>query len=309
MTVPAAPLPRVRVLMATFNGGRFIADQLATILHQQAVEVSVCVRDDGSSDDTIALVDAEARRDARVKRLVKQDKPTGSAARNFLRLLESIELSDVDYVAFSDQDDLWLGHKLRRGVDLLTATGAAGYSSDLMAFDDAGVRASWRLDKHGRQRRWDYLFQGASAGCTYILTRAVVERIRPWLRTLQFPDGHGISHDWLIYAYVRSQELGWVCDSAAPILYRQHGGNVYGSRRGLTDIAARIKLLRSGWYRSHIRWLADQLNLSAEGHTIRRRLDRMALRDRLWLIANARHFRRRPREILLLCVALAAGLV
>lgn len=300
--------PRICVLMASYNGADFIADQIATILHQQGVEVRLFIRDDGSSDTTPAIIAAEAQRDARVRVVDPQGISTGSAARNFLRMLESIDFGDADYVALADQDDFWLSHKLRRAVEQITSARAGGYSTNLVAFDNEGLRAPWLLRKQGKPRRFDHFFQGASAGCTYVLSRAAADAIQPWLSTVEHPADHGISHDWLIYAFVRNLGFRWVYDDAALILYRQHGANVYGAQPGLQSVAARIKLLRARWYRRHVLWIASQLDLSAEERALAQRVARGNLSDRLWLLIHARQLRRQRRDALMLRLAVSTGL-
>ncbi|WEK44386.1 MAG: glycosyltransferase [Candidatus Sphingomonas colombiensis] len=301
-------MPRICVLMASYNGANFIADQIATILNQQDVEVELFIRDDVSLDATPDIIAAEARRDARVQVVDPQGISTGSAARNFLRMLETVDFGDANYIALADQDDLWLSYKLRRAIERITIARAGGYSANLTAFDNEGLREPWLLLKQGAPQRFDHFFQGASAGCTYVLSRAAADAIRPWLATLEYPVDYGISHDWLIYAFARNRELGWVYDDAALLLYRQHSANVYGAQTGLQSVAARIKLLRARWYRRHVLWIASQLDLSTEEQVLVRRVARGNLTDRLWLLAHARQLRRRPRDVLMLRLAIATGL-
>jgi rhamnosyltransferase len=277
MIIDQDRLPRICVLMAAYNGEQFIADQVATILNQRNVSVTLRVRDDGSTDATVAVIEAEARRDPRVALVDSGDLSTGSAARNFLHMLATVDLGESDYVALADQDDLWLSHKLYRAIGQIEKFAAGGYSADLIAFDDAGRKAPWLLRKHDAQRRFDHVFQGAS-------------------------------HDWAIYAFVRNYNLGWVCDDIAPILYRQHTTNVYGSQRGIGAIVARVRLLRARWYRRHILWLAAQLDLSVSEQILIRRVTRLSLLDRFWLIAHAGQLRRRYYDVLMLRLAIAMGL-
>lgn len=305
MTTSDLPtLPKVAVLLASYNGERFLADQLATIRHQAGVEVRVLVRDDGSRDATPAFL----RDRPGVEPVEVSGPPTGSAARNFLRMLAAVDFGNADYVALSDQDDLWLSDKLRRAVECLRESGAGGYSCNLSAFDSNGRRAPWLLLKHGPQKPFDHLFQGASAGCTYVLTRTCADAVKRWLATVTFPEDIGVSHDWLLYAFVRDRRMGWHCDDVALILYRQHTANVYGSRRGLADILERVRLLRDRWYRRHILWVASQLELTATERALTERVRRLSFVDRLWLIAHAGRLRRRPRDVLMLRFALIAYL-
>jgi rhamnosyltransferase len=305
---PQPSPPRVAVLLASYNGARFLSDQVATIVHQQGVTTSLFLRDDGSTDATPILLDGLGGKEVPDVTVMKGGKQTGSAAANFLRMLAEADFGDASHVALSDQDDLWLGNKLRRAVDCLARSGAGGYSANLCAFDNDGQRRPWLLLKHGPQKPFDHFFQGASAGCTYVLTRSSADALQQWLQHIQLPEGLGVSHDWLIYAFVRNRGLGWFCDDVAPILYRQHSGNVYGSRRGLSDLMERVRLLRRRWYRRHVLWIASQLDLSPAERALVRRIERLNPLDRLWLVSHAGRLRRRSRDILMLRLALLTGL-
>ncbi len=301
----ASELPRVTILLASYNGRAYIRDQLSTILSQSSVAVKIVVRDDGSTDGTVDVVLAHPN----VQLFEPGGQPTRSAAANFARMLVGVDLSDADYVALADQDDLWLPEKLSRGVQALRRSGASGYSSNLIAFDNDGARLPWLIAKHGVCKSFDHLFQGASAGCTYVLTRECVERIRPKIEAALRVEETGWSHDWLIYALVRNQRLRWFFDDYSSLLYRQHARNVYGSRPGLRGIIGRVKLLRERWYRRQILWVARQLELDEPERRIVERVGRMGLVDRLWLAVRAGQFRRRPRDIIMLRLALLFGMV
>src|SRR4051812_7820296 len=107
-------LPKVLVLMATYNGARWVEEQLASILDQRDVAVVVRVSDDCSSDATVALARGLAAGRANVTIEVRAAS-SGSAGANFKGMLASSDLRDVDYVALADQDDVWDPDHLRRG--------------------------------------------------------------------------------------------------------------------------------------------------------------------------------------------------
>ena len=112
-----AESPRVVILMATYNGARFIREQLESIVRQSHFNWVLLVHDDGSTDDTVAIVDDFARAEPRIVRL--SDEHTGlGAAGNFLWLLDRAPL-DADFYACCDQDDVWLEQKLERLLDCL----------------------------------------------------------------------------------------------------------------------------------------------------------------------------------------------
>src|SRR3982750_2765386 len=105
--MPSAPessavVPRITVLLATHNGRRWLPDQLASILDQQGVAVTVVALDDESTDGTPAWLAERAAADPRLVVLPSQGR-AGSAAANFYRLIVSANADDADFLAFADQ--------------------------------------------------------------------------------------------------------------------------------------------------------------------------------------------------------------
>ncbi len=126
-----AARPRILVLMATFNGSRWIREQMESILAQEGVDLRIAVRDDGSTDGTRWELTRFAE-DVRI-RVVASTTASGSAAGNFLTLIGEHTADTFDCVAFADQDDVWNRDKLERACRMLAATQAAGYSSATVA--------------------------------------------------------------------------------------------------------------------------------------------------------------------------------
>lgn len=279
-------LPRVAVLLATHNGQDFIREQLDSILNQQGVEIQIHASDDKSTDGTLNLLKAVARIDPRLH--VLPQGRFGSAADNFLGLLRSLSAEGYDYVAFADQDDVWLADKLHRAVMQLSAAGADGYSSDLLAFDTA-TGEEWMVRKSAAARKLDYLFGGASAGCTYVITARAAAIVRG---AIVVNPARGWSHDWLVYAICRSNGFSWVFDQQSRIRYRQHSSNAYGARSGLRGAMKRVSQVANGWYCEQILENGKFLSGQAEERKVLARLARLSLRDRVWLALNGWRFRR-----------------
>src|SRR5690348_4392946 len=103
---PQGPLPRVTVLLATYNGLPYVADQMHSLLRQGSCAVTVWVSDDQSSDCTWEWLNELAQREPRV-RLLDRTNRFGNAARNFYRLIQDVDTSACDYVALADQVDIW----------------------------------------------------------------------------------------------------------------------------------------------------------------------------------------------------------
>lgn len=287
-------VPHVRVLLATFNGQRWLDDQLSSIFGQQDVRPTVVASDDSSSDGTPALLE-RWRTQADLTVLPTVAYRFGSAHRNFLRLIRDADAGDADYVALADQDDIWLDRKLARAIECLCDQKAAAYSSNVVAFWPDGRRRL--IDKAQPQRAFDHLFGSPGPGCTFVLTRTEFDRLQSWV-SQRFDDLQGIwVHDWLIYAFVRDGGGRWIIDRQANMLYRQHGGNEIGVNAGWRAAINRLQHVRSGSYRRTILLIADALDAQSAPIDAVRRLSWI---DRVWLITRVRQFRRRVLECLFL---------
>ena len=107
MSMVLQKTPQIVVLLAAYNGTRWIAAQIDSRLAQQAVAVQVVLSIDRSSDGTEAWAAELAQRDARVS-VLPGGQVFGSAAPNFFRLLRDVDMAGCDYVALADHDDLFL---------------------------------------------------------------------------------------------------------------------------------------------------------------------------------------------------------
>jgi rhamnosyltransferase len=295
---------RVLVLMATFNGATWLDEQISSIVDQSGVQLSWAFADDGSNDATPQRLRhwVDTLPTARV--LAPHQTRLGAAG-NFLRLLREVVLDGVDYVALSDQDDLWQPGRLQRAIERLRQTQAAGYSSDALAFWADGRRRP--LGKAGPQRAHDYLLEPAGPGCTYVLTATLARTLQEELRrTPERFNGIGY-HDWLIYAFARTQGQPWIIDAAPGVLYRQHADNELGANFGTSGVKRRWARLRSGWFRSQVLQIG-QLWPGTHTHAVAR-WQRLHWVDRLWLALHVRQLRRRPRDQLALAAMLLLGVL
>jgi rhamnosyltransferase len=238
--------------LATYNGASWIREQFESILAQQDVDVRVVVRDDCSSDGT-RLELARFASDERV-RVGTAASASGSAARNFLALIDENPAGQCDLVAFADQDDRWNADKLIRASRMLTTTAAAGYSSATLAVWEDGRQQV--LKPSGLPTDTDFLFEGAGQGCTFVLTAALYEKVRRFLATHRPLIEQLHYHDWLTYALARSWGLQWCFDAQPSMTYRQHEGNDTGARGTFGGIVRRFARIRDGWYGTQLRTIA-----------------------------------------------------
>ena len=123
--------PKIAVLLATYNGSFFIEKQIESILSQENVDVSIIVNDDFSSDDTYEILCQMSKKNTNIK--LFPQKKFGTPTKNFHYLLGSKEFLNFDYIAFSDQDDIWFPDKLHNAHLEITARKTVAYSSDVIA--------------------------------------------------------------------------------------------------------------------------------------------------------------------------------
>lgn len=290
--------PQVLVLLAAYNGVDFLEPQMDSILVQKGVDVRVVVSVDRSVDGTREWFGARYGDDSRV-RLRPDAGRFGSASANFFSLMSEAVVDDVDFVALADQDDVWLPTKLTRAVQVMTDTGAAGYSASVWTwFSDGSVR---RLNKAGRQRKWDHLFSSPGPGCTHVLRADVFLRLQATLREHQDLLSGIEYHDWVDYAFVRQQGLRWHIDPVPQMLYRQHAANQLGANSGLRAKLVRARHLREGWMWQQARLICEVVG--AEESPPYRLLRRGSLASRLALAGLSPLCRRQLRDAAALAVS------
>ena len=284
-------LPQVAVCMAAYQGLPYLPEQVASIAAQTDVVVDLFVSVDRSTDGTLDWLSALAARDPRVHVLPYGER-FGGAAANFFRLLREIDFSRFDFVALADQDDIWMPGKLARAVAKMVANGAQAYSSDVIATWDSG--ASRYIRKSQPQTQWDFLFEAAGPGCTYVMRSAFVGALQASLRQQGARLGAVGLHDWYIYAFARAHGYRWHIDDYAGMYYRQHAHNQVGVNAGWRAWLQRVRTLLGGWGLTQAVLIADLVGLKEHPFVVRwSQGGRLGL---LWLAFQARRCRRRRRD-------------
>lgn len=235
------------MLLAAFNGARWIEEQIDSILFQRGVDVHILVSDDGSSDHTREIL-AQYAAD-RLTIAVRQT-PTASAAQNFFAMIRETDAEGFHLVAFADQDDIWSTDRLSRAAHALCESDYAGYSSSTTAFWSANKKQLLRQSSVTTES--DFLFEGAGQGCTYVLTSRLYEKAREFLIANEKITSPLHYHDWAIYVLARAWRLTWIFDAEPTVLYRQHRQNDTGAKFSLNGIAKRISQIRNGWYKKQL---------------------------------------------------------
>jgi rhamnosyltransferase len=305
-------LPRVTVLLATHNGIRWLPEQLQSIIDQSDIELTIVALDDGSTDGTRDWLLAQARMIGRKIRVLPVMEPSGGSAANFFRLLTLVYADTDSYIAFADQDDIWVQGKLARHIALLRNGVHDGVSSNITAFSPRGRRTLIR--KNFPQRKFDYVTESPGPGSTFVITSRLATLVAEQLGDPESPAASADFHDSLIYAIGRSAGLSWHIDEMSTVDYRQHDDNVMGSNVGLRSALARLNMIRSRWHRSQalvhasagIRVAQGQIRDDLE-HLVDLLLGR-GLRNRLALARMAPQLRRRPRDQWIIGFLIAIGI-
>lgn len=239
-------LPQVAVLLAAYNGMSWIEEQLASILGQTCVNVSVYISIDPSTDGTEAWCSEYAKRHPNVY-LLPSAGPFGGAARNFFRLIRDVNFSAFDYVSFSDQDDIWYPGKLERAVAQLKNGSFDGYSSNVVAWWSNGRRIF--VNKAQPQVKWDYFFEAAGPGCTYVLTQRLASAFKNIIEARWDKVQDVKLHDWFCYAFARGAGFRWFIDPVPSMDYRQHTKNQVGVNAGFASAISRVReVVYGSWF-------------------------------------------------------------
>lgn len=237
---------QVTVLMSTYNGERFLQQQLDSLYEQSYSDVKILVRDDGSSDTTREILEV-ARLNGSIEQL-KEHHNMG-IPHSFFTLLHHAARNGTAYVAFCDQDDVWDANKIERAVSVLHSSSdrPALYCSRVEIVNDQlqaiGLSAKPRKTGFGNA-----LVENIAIGCTIVLNRKAID-----LLTRQtLPDGVCL-HDWWCY-WVISCFGEIIFDDVALIKYRQHDANVVGA------ITSHMDMLKRKWNRliNGRLWISEQ---------------------------------------------------
>ena len=243
--------PMVAVLMAVYNGARFLESQVASILAQSYSQIRLYVRDDGSTDGSVDILRAMVEQySGRIILLQDEEKHLGVIG-NFHRLLRTASQSGSEpYLMLADQDDVWFADKVEVTLkEMRQAERWAGKETPVLVHTDLCVTNTslqivdpsfWHyqhLDP-GHDDLRQLCMQNMVTGCTVMMNRALLQKALP------IPEGI-LMHDWW---------LGLVASAfgvirfipQATMFYRQHGNNDTGAKKfGLTYVLQAFLRIKS----------------------------------------------------------------
>ncbi|MCD8045502.1 MAG: glycosyltransferase family 2 protein [Clostridiales bacterium] len=207
---------KVKVLLSAYNGERYIEEQADSILAQSYPDIELIIRDDGSSDGTLQVLE-KYRDDPRVS--VRTGTNMGFI-RSFLDLIA--HSGDADYYAFADQDDVWLSDKIQMAVERLEKEPADKpllYFSNYDFYDQ-----DMNFKEHAALPSMDPSFHNAIVDCITLGFNSVFNRTAREMVVSEMPE-HACGHDW--WMYMLCSAMGKVVfDERVTVKYRRHEKNV-----------------------------------------------------------------------------------
>ena len=227
---------KIAILLATYNGAKYIREQLDSLFQQSCGDFHLYVRDDGSTDDTLKIIEEYRQKYSDRVTVLEDSQKHKGAARSFMTLLQEV---DSDYYMFCDQDDIWLPNKveltLARMKEIEGTTGnAAGtapvvVATDLKVVDEqlTPIKDSFNADlKIDVFRKHSELIcvRHVVTGCTMMFNRAAKEASLPISPRATMHD------EWVALCVHFNGGIISILDEAT-MLYRQHTSNTLGANQ------------------------------------------------------------------------------
>lgn len=212
-------MKRIKIMMSSYNGEKYIEEQIKSILTQENVQVELFIRDDGSKDSTVKIIEKLSSLYPNIHLYAFDNKGPSDS---FMELLYTHEgEKKYDYYAFSDQDDIWQKDKLNRAVTFLeNEIKPALYYSALLTFQEK--TGEQRLIVNEREYSFvETFFQSHYPGCTMVMNAAGMELIHSITKPAVT-----VMHDLFLVQVFMGTDSKIIYDKESRINYRIHGSNV-----------------------------------------------------------------------------------
>lgn len=212
----------VKILLSSYNGEQFLKEQIESIYRQKAVNISLLVRDDESTDSSRKIINSLSKK----FNFEWYNGKNIGAAYSFQELLFDVKL-DCDYYAFSDQDDIWKENKLITGITKMSQyknEPCLYYSNYEIINNNFSILGTGKLKLY---TLGDVILGQAPLGCTMIINRKLIELIR--VRKSKYLRMH--DHWCLLTCLAYNGKV--IYDNEQLISYRQHSNNVVGAKPSL----------------------------------------------------------------------------
>ena len=226
-------MEKVDILLATYNGARFLKEQLDSILNQTHSDFRLIISDDKSTDKTRSIIEEYAAKDSRIE-CYFQKKNLG-VIKNFEFLMRKVENK---YFMFSDQDDIWKENKIEKSLEVMEKEEADLVYSDLEVVDrdlNTIYKSYWKLkgldNKVKKYNDFSALYlNNYITGCTMLCKKSFIDLILPLPTRSKY-----VLHDyWVALIVSQHGKMSYIKEPL--IKYRQHKDNKIGSKKRSDEI-------------------------------------------------------------------------
>lgn len=220
--------PYVDVILATYNGEKFLEEQIQSLLAQTYSEIKIIISDDGSSDDTLVILKKYESQFEHI--CIVNEARQGGVVNNFNKALA---YSKSNYIMFCDQDDIWLENKVKDSLgEILKLEGIYGNDIPLCSFSDLTVvdaslnvidESFYHLNNLSPSHNLDKRFlcwRSTVYGCSMIFNSNLKSACYP------MPNNIPMHDQWVAIFAVKHGHISYM--NKSNILYRQHENNVVG---------------------------------------------------------------------------------
>ncbi len=222
-------------MLSTYNGEKYLVEQLNSLLTQNGVELTILIRDDGSIDGTLGILREYSANNSNI--ILEEGENIGCALSFFALMNKAVDdFSNYDYYAFCDQDDVWKEEKLSIAVSKLNQENTNPYKLYFSCADYVNADLSLIKKSHIPVEKLDFntsLIRSYSLGCTMVLNIELLKealKINEYIESEDFNINYLPLHDAWINAIAFAIDATIYADNYSYILYRQHENNVTGSK-------------------------------------------------------------------------------
>lgn len=260
-------MKKINILLSSYNGQKYIGEQIDSVMHQEGVEAILTIRDDGSTDDTRMLIEEKMQIYSQRINLI-----TGNNLgyrKSFLELLKQAQ--PCDYYGFCDQDDYWEPEKCIRGIEKIEET-----KKECILYASGVILTDESLNRIGETDSWNmpltlesYFTRQRLAGCTYIFDKKL-KSIAEKFCDMDYPNEQMPDHDFVVGSCAFSCG-SVILDKHSYILHRRHNKSITSGGLGILNrfkveygLVFERKLVQSTMARELLQRCKNEMNRNAE---------------------------------------------
>lgn len=248
--------PKIEILMATYNGEKYVGEQIDSIIHQTYENWKLLIRDDNSTDKTLEILKEYEKKDKRIK-VIEDKKGNLGFVKNFEELLNC---SNEQWVMFSDQDDYWVENKIEKYVATLNMNyndifgrPVLVHSNSFICDDNLEIIENEFINSRiaSKYNEDSYYFTYFVQGSTVLINREIIDLALPFSKNVTVHDR---------YFHLLAEFLGKrIFINESLIKYRQHSNNKIGAKGSIIT-----KILKKRYFHNEDRELIIEIQKKYE---------------------------------------------